>query len=181
MNKFRLFIFLFLLTFFSKSSFSQIEDSTTMSLGWVDIGVGLSNIYSKPAQQGINLGLSYNHYLDKFCYQIGFDGNSNIGSPTLDNINLDIGKRIFNRYYLISCFIGPAYMYGNTSANSENFTFHTIGINSNIQLIFKPFFWFGLGTELFADVCNKESAIGFRLVAHFTNINDKKPRKMDNH
>lgn len=177
MKKFRIFIFLFSMTLFSEYSFGQIEDSTLMSFGWVECGMGLSNIYSNGKKPGISVGASYSHYLPKFCYQIGFDGGGSILSgPTLSNIHFDFGKRLFNRYYLVGGFIGPAYMFGSTSEESNNFIFHTIGINTNIQLIFKPFFWFGLGTELFANICNKESTVGFRLVVHFTNINDKKPK-----
>lgn len=151
---------------------AAVQDSTKFKKDWGNIGLGVSsNSYLTQGANDFNLGINYNRLLGKFCYQIGFNGNAFSQAPYLNCINLNIGYRLFDRYYLVSGFVGPGFMWGHKRPDpneTEGHSYSAIGLSSNIQLIIKPLKDLGIGIELFSNINNTNSNVGFRIVFHMS-------------
>jgi len=157
-------IFLFLV-FIGISAKAQVKDTaeSKYSKDWSDIGVGnASTNFFKTKPNDANFVLNYNRAIDKMCFQLGINGNILTTTPYLSTINLDIGDRLFSRYYLLSGFIGPAYMWGDKTESGNRFS--TIGINATIQIIGKPLKDFGIGYEFYSNWNSIQSDVGIRIV-----------------
>lgn len=149
-----------------------IQDSTKFKKDWGNIGFGISsNKYLTQGMNDFNFGINYNRLIGKFCYQIGFNGNIFDQTPYLNCINLNVGYRLFDRFYLLCGSIGPGLMWGHKlpgTNETEGDSFSTIGLSSNIQLIVKPLKDFGIGIELFSNINNINNNVGFRVAIHLS-------------
>ena len=166
------YIFLILIMFLKITFVNAHQDTTIVKVKkeWGNFGIGASSVkIIKNTVGGINFGINYYRSVGNNFYQIGFDETFSVfgGNRIIGNINTGIGKRIFNKYFLGAGFIGPNFVFGKI--RDDNKHFFTIGIASNIQIIFKPIKDFGIGTELFANLNFKVSTIGFRLILHISN------------
>ncbi|MEO6883941.1 MAG: hypothetical protein ABI199_07940 [Bacteroidia bacterium] len=145
------------------------KDATTSKYptDWTDIGVGnASTDFFKTKSNDANFVLDYNRAIDKMYFELGINGNILTTTPYLSTINLDIGDRLFSRYYLLSGFVGPAYMWGDKTDSGNHFS--TIGINTTIQIIGKPLKDFGIGIELYSNWNYIQSNVGFRVVINIS-------------
>ncbi|MBI2269830.1 MAG: hypothetical protein HYU69_05665 [Bacteroidetes bacterium] len=151
-----------------------VQDSTKFKKDWGNIGFGIaSNKHLTQGMNDFNLGINYNRLIGKLCYQIGFNGNIFAQTLYLNCINLNVGYRLFDRFYLLSGFIGPGFMWGNKKITSNSGiewpSYSSIGLSSNIQVIVKPLKDLGIGTEFFFNINHVQSNIGLRIVIHLSN------------
>jgi hypothetical protein len=175
MNAFK-FLVAYTFCFSTLNSFAQEQDSSKLSLRWVNLGGGISLLSrNKIDDTGVNGSVSYNHCLCYLYYQVGLEGTSVVLGPTaLANAHIDIGKAYNGIHGLFAAFIGPSYIWGETDYQK---TFHTIGLNANIQMIVKPAYFIGLGIEAYGNICANESEVGLRLILHLPLIHEKHYRK----
>ena len=161
-----LFFLYFILFIMILTPFSSIaQDSVKTFKWWYNSGRGVGT-------KGFHVGANYNFSIRKQYYQVGYNlGEYNLFGNTLHLLNFGIGKRIIKRYFLLAGFIGPAYVWAteNYFNNRSIFMYSTIGLVSNLQLIFKPIKFLGVGIELYGNANFKQSTGGIRISFHISN------------
>jgi hypothetical protein len=160
---------LFLLS--SLSMNARAKNDSTSSRGrkeWADIGLGSSSTdYFKTVPNDANFAFNYNRSFGKAYYQVGINGNVLTTTPYLSTVNVGIGNRLCSRYYLLSGFIGPAFMWGNKTETGTYFS--TIGLSTTVQCILKPLRDLGIGIELYSNLNLIQSNAGLRVVLSISN------------
>ncbi len=167
-GKIQITIILLTLTF---CSFSQ--DSLKVKRDWSDFGFGtVSKGFFKSSAEAVNFTLNYNKQIGNAYYQAGINADLLTVDPYLSAIYVGIGKRLYNRFYLLSGFISPAIMWGNKEENGDEFKsapFTTVGLSVSVQCIFKPLKDLGLGFELYSNLNFVQSTSGVVLVINLSN------------
>lgn len=157
-------IIVFTLMFLSAPLFAQEKDSTSdnykywMSAGaWVDKQLSLNFNYC--------FSLGENFYKVEYIkrgYEFPLAGiSSEYGFHLID---VSIGKRLQSKWFQISHFIGPAYIYGikrGYPGSDENF--NTAGIHMETQVLFRLANEVGLGFGLYGNINLKKHFAGMNV------------------
>ncbi len=77
------------------------------------------------------------------------------------SIDASIGKRLQSEWFQTTFFIGPSYIFGKKKMNNLVNNFTAIGVQSDIQLLFRIANEIGLGLDLFANLNFERSFAGF--------------------
>jgi len=194
MSLIKFLICIFLLTFNNISFSNEINDRDlfeTKSLQdkgnfyWLNIGSGLTLSDSSTLGFGSVLSLSHEH--ERRLYSLRFLGSNELNlfeKPSL--YLLDLGLlygymyRLGNNAFSISS--GVSLIGGNKKGkliNSEDFTdeyeeinYVTIGLPLELQALYIPFKYFGLGITFFGNLNNEKSYYGSMLTFQFGKLNN---------
>jgi hypothetical protein len=140
------FLFLFLTT----TAFSKDIDSTNRDSAYkysMSVGMLIENY------KGITFDADYSFSLGDNYYKIGYlskgsflgDTPNEAGQYFFRSFNISIGKRFQSEWFQASLFCGPSYVYGNSYSNES---FNTIGLATQVQLLFRPANELGIGVGM---------------------------------
>jgi len=112
-----------------------------------------------------NLGYSFSAG-DNF-YKVGYIAHGEFmrESPDFNSIDVSIGKRFQSEWWQAAIFAGPSYVFVNKSIGNGNREKHgTIGLQTDIQLLFRYADELGIGLGLWGNVNSEKSYAGFNIV-----------------
>jgi hypothetical protein len=161
MNYYIYFIFIFGLTKLSAQTVGP--SSPEMDAGWFSIGFGVASPYDISFSSSANFGRNNifqiaMHASDNFKLSGGFPVNGSGAvslSYGLSNVN-DLGR--------IAFFLGPAYAWGEYYNSDVDTNYKTIGVVTNLQLVFTPVKEMGIGLEMYANLNPKEVTAGISVI-----------------
>ena len=145
--------------------FAQEED--TVYKYWMTVGGMFMN-------DEISSILNYSFSLGNNFYKVGYfqrGGFSLSDTPTVgrdgylyNTIDISIGKRFQSEWFQASVFAGPSYIYGKkriSQGNKEDY--NTIGLGSDIQLLFRLADEVGVGVGLYGNLNFAKSYAGMNI------------------
>ena len=115
--------------------------------GWIDRG--FTTIFS------YNFSLIDNFYKVGYFVRGGIFYNSSVGEDgyLFNSIDISIGKRLQSEWFQVSVFGGPSYVFGKKHVSHGNTEkYRTIGLETDIQLLFKPANEVGIGIGLYGNL-----------------------------
>ncbi|MCF8239774.1 MAG: hypothetical protein K9J16_00200 [Melioribacteraceae bacterium] len=131
-------------------------------IGWFSLGLGAGSPYELSSVISLNYGREN-------IIQVVYHSNVDFalsGRPNgVSSIAINYGVSRVTDLLRLAISIGPGYVFGkdNSAANHKNITFNTIGLISNLQMIFSPFKELGIGLDLFLNLNNKQAVSGISL------------------
>jgi hypothetical protein len=154
---------LVLLMFFSVNFiYAQKGDSTYkywMTVGgWVDRDIRLNFNYS--------FSLGNNFYKVGYFIRGGFSQNPSIGNDgyLYNSFDISIGKRFQSEWFQVAFFAGPSYVFGKKQISPDNDEkFYTIGLETDVQLLFRPANEVGVGIGLYGNINFERSFVGINI------------------
>jgi hypothetical protein len=124
-----------------------------------------------------SLGVDYHMMINDRYYQAGvmrgkeYDGLfPQVYSRLFNEMHLGVGIKEEAHRLLYAFFLGPSYSAGEyfDPESGEIVTFGSIGLHTNIEVIYKPVYDVGIGTNVFVDANFKYTVAGVRLVFFFS-------------
>ncbi len=152
---------LVLLIFFSANFlYAQKEDSTYKY--WMTVGFWV--------HKDMTVNFDYNFSVNNNFYKIGYliNGislwNGGLTSNNHRAINISIGKRLQTEWFQVAFFAGPSYVFGKKQISVDNDEkFNTIGLETDVQLLFKPANEVGIGIGLYGNLNFEKSFVGINI------------------
>jgi hypothetical protein len=153
------------------TSFAQDKKSKGHEWGSLGMGFGMDEMSSDVTTR--SFGVAYNRSIgqNKLFIQGNIQGTIYNDLPSLFAINFAPGYAIgMGKNYLIALSIGGGYMSGDAINGTG---YRAFGVNSTLQLHYRPLGDLGLGIELFANypfvanIKNTPNSNGVRLVLCF--------------
>lgn len=154
---------------------------------WISLGRGFVDVANQPGftdTETINMNVSYGFERKRFAYQAAFDYTSHFtfgGDPRYYMISLSpmAGKRTADRYYVLTQFVGPSFMYYKDEAPDGPALDATrsvaLGAAFSAQFYVKPLAFvipeIGLGAELFGNLNTHRNYYGIRISLYMSNGN----------
>ena len=143
---------------------AQEQDSTYKY--WMTLGLMAYN------NNGATLNLSYSFNIGHNFYKAGYSAKGDIlhtSVPAKDGyqyqaVDVSIGKRWQSEWFQAALFAGPAYVFGKkriTYGNNEDY--HTVGLNTDLQLLFRLANEVGIGVGLYGNVNFDHSYAGINV------------------
>jgi len=126
----------------------------------------------------VTLNLSYNFALGENFYKVSYQkkgdailgGGFNHSDFLFREIDISIGKRLQFEWFQASLFTGPSYVYGKRRfRNSRIEKFDTVGLETDIQLLFRPANEIGLGIGLYGSLNFIKNYAGININLTFGN------------
>ena len=116
----------------------------------------------------ISGNISYSFAPENVFYKVGWtvqdEFNLSSSGPDFNSIDISIGKRIKKEWWQIVFFAGPSYVFGKQIITEQNRTdFYTIGVQSDIQILFRVANEFGIGIGLWGNLNPKRSLAGLNI------------------
>ncbi len=115
----------------------------------------------------ISGNLSYSFSIGDNFYKVGSVsyGKFMRESPDFNSIDISIGKRFQSEWWQAAIFAGPSYVSVNKSIGNGNRENHgTIGLQTDIQLLFRYANELGIGIGLWGNLNKEKSSAGFNIV-----------------
>lgn len=138
-----------LIVFFSNSKAQEIDSNYKY---WMTYGF---MVYERT----VTGNLSYSFSLGENFYKVGYIGRGGFmggltdGGYTHKSVAISVGKRTQSDWFQGALFIGPSYVFGERktfAGNHENYK--TIGLQSDLQLLFRLADEVGFGVGLFGNI-----------------------------
>lgn len=118
----------------------------------------------------ISGNLNYTFSLgDNFFKVNSFGRGSILGGPgengfRYNSVDVSIGKRFQSEWFQATIFSGPAFVFGEQrQEHGNNNHFNTVGIQSDLQLLFRLANEVGIGIGLYSNLNFKSSFWGFNI------------------
>ncbi len=155
-------ILVLLIFFLANSLYAQKEDSTYKY--WVTVG-GLIN-------KNVSLNFNYifsshnNFYKVGYFIRGGFSQNPSIGDDgyLYNSFDISIGKRLQTEWFQVAFFAGPSYVFGKKQISEDNDEkFNTIGLETDVQLLFRLANEVGIGIGLYGNLNFEKSFVGINI------------------
>jgi len=158
-----------LLTFFSASLLQAQNEDTTYKYwittgGWIDKNVSLNFNYS--------FSLCDNFYKVGYFIRGGFSQNPSVGEDgyLFNSVDISIGRRLQSEWFQSSLFVGPSFVFGKKRiAPGNNEKYNTVGLETDIQLLFRPANEIGLGIGLYGNLNFIKNYAGININLSFGN------------
>lgn len=117
-----------------------------------------------------NLGIDFQFHIRRQHFQSGvmmsgpaFGSNNNVQA------HVGYGYRRERSKNNLAAFIGPSYHWGVEGAvGTPEVFYNTFGAYGSVQFVTKFLYDIGLGVEGFADISQKQTMFGFRVIAFFS-------------
>ncbi len=162
-------ILLLLILFSSNYLFAQKKDSTYKY--WITLGY-MMNKY-------VSFNLNYTFSPRDNFYKIGYFVRGGYFFPGIgadgylyNSIDFSIGKRFQSEWFTAVFFAGPSYLFGEKLiSNNNKVNFNTIGLQTDVQLLFRPANEFGIGIGLYGNLNFEKNFAGINI--NFTVGNGK--------
>ena len=154
-----------LLLFSGNLLFAQEEDTTYKY--WITIGGMLNNDL-------VSGNLNYSFSLGSHFYKAGYftrggfslSNNRAVGKDgyLYNTIDISIGKRLQSEWFQAAFFVGPSYLFGKKELSEDNFeNYNTVGLESDIQLLFRPANDVGVGIGLYGNLNFEKNYAGLNV------------------
>lgn len=142
---------------------SKAQEAENEYKYWMTLGFGG---YDQTVSVNLNYSFSIgdNFYKVDYLYRGGALGG--VGGDGLQNTSIDIsiGKRIQSEWIQASLFCGPSYLYGRKSIGSgDSEFFHTFGLQTYLQVLFRPANELGIGFGLFGNLNFVKNYVGINI------------------
>ena len=145
--------------------FAQEED--TVYKYWMTVGWMFNNDL-------MSSNLNYSFSLGNNFYKIGYFGRGGFSlsdTPTVgrdgylyNTIDISIGKRFQSEWFQAAFFVGPSYLFGKKELSEDNFeNYNTVGLESDIQLLFRLADEVGVGVGLYGNLNFEKSYAGMNI------------------
>ena len=144
---------LFIISIFVFTSFLHAQNEENSYKYWMTIGFW--------AHRDVNINANYCFSLMTNYYKVGYFMRGGLSEePTTDedgyliqSIDLSIGKRLQSKWFQASLFGGPAFVFGKRRISVFNDEkFNTVGLETDIQLLFRLANEVGLGVGLYGNL-----------------------------
>lgn len=115
--------------------------------GWIGKNVSLNFNYS--------FSLGGNFYKVGYFTRGGFSQNPSVGNDgyLFNTIDISVGKRLQSEWFQTSVFAGLSYVFGKKEISQGNYEkYYTLGLESDIQLLFRIADEIGLGVGLYGNL-----------------------------
>ena len=151
-----------LIVIFIISAYAYGGNKTSDYKRWIILATG------QGFPQDDSKGLSYNFGRNDF-YQLAINCNSDFTldetTPRFSFVSIAKGYCLSDRFTHVALFVGPAYLWGSRKYihNSDN-RFKSVGVVSNIQIVFKPLSVLGVGSDIFYLLNYNKNSLGIRMV-----------------
>src|SRR5690606_16496657 len=138
------------------------QEEDTLHKYWITIGGGFW------PEQDISLNINYsfspnfNFLSDDIFFKVGYLAKGGfsfngvgVGEDGFryNTIDISIGKRLLTEWFMACVFLGPSYVFGRERTPIGPYdTFRTIGLESDIQLLFRPGNDIGIGVGLYSNL-----------------------------
>jgi hypothetical protein len=156
---------LFIISIFIFTGFLHAQNEESTYKYWITLGSWFEN-------RSITTNLSYNFSLGDNFYKVGYLSKGDdpvFGGYGSDNIKIrsidvSIGKRLQSKWFQTSLFVGPAYVYGSKLLiNNSIDNFNTVGMETEIQLLFRLANEVGIGVGFYGNLNFVKSNVGINL------------------
>ncbi len=143
-----------------KTSYAQERDTSYKY--WMTIGGWID--------RDVNLNFNYSFSLGPDFYKVGYfirGGFSQNPIPSTNgylyhSVDISIGKRLQSKWFQASLFAGPSYIFGEKRvAANNNEKYNTIGLETDLQLLFRLADEVGIGLGLFGNLNFEKNFTGF--------------------
>ena len=155
-------VFLAVLTIFV-STITTAQEKDTIYKYWITIGGGFW------PEQDISFNINYsfspnfsflsgdNFFKVGYLSKGGFSFGENLGVGSdgylYNTIDISIGKRLLSEWFMACVFLGPSYVFGKERTPYGPYKqFRTFGLESDIQLLFRPGNDIGIGVGLYSNL-----------------------------
>jgi len=118
-----------------------------------------------------NIAGDFQFHIRREHFQLGMMINGNSFGDVKDlQLHAGYGYRIEKNKTNLAAFIGPMYFTGvEGDVNTGPLFYDGFGAYACVQGIYKFWYDVGLGLELFGNVSYKQSMVGLKLIAYFSN------------
>jgi hypothetical protein len=136
------------------TGFVHAQKEEAINKYWVTLGGWFEN-------RNFTGNVAYNFSIGNYFYKVGYllkGDDPVLGGYGSDNIKIrsidaSIGRRVLSNWFQTSFFVGPSYVFGTKlMGNSSSESFHTVGLESEIQLLFRPANEVGIGIGLYGNL-----------------------------
>lgn len=141
------------------------------------IGLGFSGNGIKKYDS--NIGIDYHLNIKNRYYQIGVMRTKELKGlfpanyiRVFNDFHFSMGKKIENVKMAYFGYAGPSIIYGKNHYSEEAYV--TIGVQGQLQCIYKHFFDVGMGLTLYGNINFRYSSAGIRLNIFFSNAFKRK-------
>ena len=137
---------------------AQADDSSYKY--WMTFGFMFMN-------ENISGNLGYSFSIGENFYKVGvLAKNEDFFSPKYKfrSIDISFGKRFISEWWQTSFFAGPSYVFGdNSTSNGNKEIYESIGLQTDIQLLFRLADEIGIGVGLWGNVNFEKSLVGINV------------------
>ncbi|OIP62075.1 MAG: hypothetical protein AUK34_03900 [Ignavibacteria bacterium CG2_30_36_16] len=158
----------------SSVAVTSAQDKDTSYKYWITIGGGFW------PEQDLSFNINYsfspnfsflsddNFFKVEYFSKGGFSFSKNIevgkDGFLYNTINLSIGKRILSDWFMACLFLGPSYVFGEKRTPYGPYEkFKTIGVGSDIQLLFRLANEIGIGVGLYGNLNFANNYVGINI------------------
>ena len=131
---------------------TKAQDSTNEYKYWMTLGVG---VYKQTMSANLNYSFSLgdNFYKVGYLHRGGILGGSGEDGLLNTSVDISIGKRIQSEWFQAAFFGGPSYIFGRKSiGHGDTENFKTVGLEADVQLLFRAANEVGIGVGLFGNI-----------------------------
>ncbi len=154
------FFFIVLLVFMPVYLISAQEEDTTYKY-WMTLGVGAINT---TLNFNYSFSIADNFYKVNYLKRGGLFTRTGRDGYLYNSFDISIGKRLQSKWFQGSLFTGPSYILGEkkiTPGNNEKF--NTIGLETDLQLLFRLANEVGIGIGLYGNLNFEKNYSGINI------------------
>lgn len=130
---------------------------------WLTLGVGAINT-TVSVNGNYTFSLGDYFYKAGYMYRAGFFGGFGDDGYTFNTIDVSIGKRFQSEWFQLNAFTGPSFVLGKKRAAVINYEkYYTAGLQTEVQLLFRPANEIGFGIGLFNNLNFEKTYTGINL------------------
>lgn len=139
---------------------AQQKDSSSYKY-WLTLAPGVINT---SITLNYSFSLGNNFYKAGYFHRTSIFGGVGRDGYLFNTIDISIGKRYQSEWFTASVFTGPSYVFGKKrAAFFEHEKFYTAGLQSEIQLLFRPADEIGFGIGLYSNLNFERSIWGMNI------------------
>ena len=155
-------LFVLIILVFVRTMSAQGKDSTYKY--WMTVG-----FFFNP---DITFNLNYSFSLGNNFYKVGYQtkgdgliwGGFGKNKYLFRSLDFSIGRRLQSKWFQASLFIGPSYVFGKKLLMTNTVEdFSTIGLETDMQVLFRPANEVGIGIGLFGNLNFIKNSAGINI------------------
>jgi len=149
------------------ASLLQAQEDDSSYKYWMTWGFMLIND-DISGNLGYSFSLAENFYKVSWLVQDKFEpspwGGGSIEMADFNSIDISIGKRFQSEWWQSNIFVGPSYVFGGKDISTSNREkYSTIGLQTDIQLLFRLADEIGIGVGLWGNANFEKSRAGINI------------------
>ncbi len=152
--------YILILSMLYSASLLQAQEKNSSYKYWMTWGFMI-------VDNNISGNLGYSFSLGDNFYKVGIIvKDDSFFSPKyrFRSVDISIGKRFITEWWQANVFIGPSYVFGDNSiSNGNREKYETVGLQSDIQLLFRLADEIGIGVGLWGNANFLKSNVGLNI------------------